>query len=418
MVRVSGAAAGAALEALGGWRKPARQARLARISGADGRVIDDALTLFFAAPHSATGEDVAEFHVHGGGAVIAAVLGALGRQPGLRPAGPGEFTRRAFENGKFDLTQAEAVADLIDAETETQRRQAVRQLDGELGRLYAGWAERLGRLLAHAEAGLDFSDEDLPANLEADFGNQILALQREIADHLDDGERGERLRAGYYVAIIGAPNVGKSTLLNRLARRDAAIVAATGGTTRDVIEVHLDIGGFPVVVADTAGLGVASGAVEAEGVRRARARAGAADLTLAVFDAGTWPTEDVETAALVDERTIRVWNKLDLAPAAFAADGVLVSALNGVGLDRLEEALRDRVAAEAPAVAGAPLLTRQRHRQALESCAGTLERALEARAELRAEDLRLALRSLARITGRVDVEDLLDTIFADFCIGK
>lgn len=424
VIRVSGPAAGRAVESLGsGPLPPARLATLARLTDpAGGEHIDTGLVLWFPAPRSFTGEDVAEFHVHGGRAVTAALLDALGRLPGLRPAEPGEFSRRAFENGKFDLTEAEAVADLVDAETSAQRRQALRQMEGELGRLYEGWRERLVRALAYAEADIDFPEEDLPSGLPDAVRPVLEALAFEIADHLADGGRGERLREGIAIAILGPPNAGKSSLLNALARRDAAIVSERAGTTRDVVEVHLDLGGYPVLVADTAGLREADDEIEGEGIRRALLRAERADLKLAVFDATVLPAVDERTAALIDERTIVVVNKADrvadLDPSTVAPGAFLVSAATGQGLPALLGRLAGLVE-ERFGLGGGPALTRARHRSALEECREALARALSAGyAELAAEDMRLAVRALGRITGRVDVEELLDVIFRDFCIGK
>ena len=432
VIRVSGPEAGAAYRALAGRDlPPPRRATLVRLTDpASGEALDRGLSLWFPGPASATGEDVVEFHVHGGPAVIDGMIAALASCQGLRPAEAGEFTRRAFENGRMDLTAAEGVADLVAAETEAQRRQALRQSDGALAALYEEWRGRLAEILAHYEAGIDFADEDLGSDPGAGRGPDIAALGAEIAAHLDDSHRGERLRDGLYIAIIGAPNVGKSSLLNRLARREAAIVASLAGTTRDVIECHLDIAGYPVIVADTAGLRAAEGVggeVEREGVRRALARAAGADLKLAVFEAGGEP--DSATAALIDEATIVVLNKSDLAqgaptgaaapsPSVAGHEALAVSAKTGTGIAALLHRLEtETIALLAPAPA--PALTRVRHRQALEECGEALGRALEAGpGELSAEDLRLALRALGRITGRVDVEDLLDIIFRDFCIGK
>lgn len=380
-------------------------------------MLDDALVLWFPAPRSLTGEDVAEFHVHGGRAVVAGVMAAL-RSIGLRLAEPGEFTRRAFQNGKLDLTQAEAVADLVAAETEAQRRQALDQLEGRLGELYRGWSERLLRLVAHLEAAIDFPDEDLPPEIEARVAGESRALAGEIAAHLADSRRGERLRDGIAVAIVGPPNVGKSSLLNQLVQREAAITSPVAGTTRDVIEVALDLGGYPVVLADTAGLRDAADAVEAEGVRRALARAEAAELRLFVFDASA-PETARGASAWPGGETILVANKIDLADASawFPPGAFAVSALTGAGISELATALAARVAANYRD--SAPVLTRARHREALEQAHAALERALAAElAELRAEDLRLAWRSLGRITGRADIEDMLDVIFAEFCLGK
>ena len=274
-----------------------------------GEVIDRALVLFFPAPHSFTGEDVVEFHTHGGRAVTNAVIDALTVLPAFRLAEAGEFTRRAFENGKMDLTEAEAIADLIHAETEAQRKQALRQLDGALGRIYEDWRARLSRSLAYMEAAIDFADEELPPDMLEKQSVVLRDLRTEIAAHLNDNHRGERLREGFSIAILGAPNAGKSSLLNALAQREAAIVSPTAGTTRDVIEVHLDIGGYAVTLADTAGLRESSDAIESEGIRRAHAHAQQADLKVLVFDGTTQP--DAETLALVDENAVVVINKID-----------------------------------------------------------------------------------------------------------
>jgi tRNA modification GTPase len=417
-VRVSGPGAGSAVEALAGDLPPARLARHRRLRDpASGEELDDALVLWFPAPGSLTGEDVAELHVHGSRAVVSAVMRMLSAQ-GLRLAEPGEFTRRAFHNGKLDLTQAEAVADLTAADTEAQRRQALRQLDGALGRLYRDWADRLLRLLAHLEAAIDFPDEDLPAEIEAQVAAESAALAAEIGRHLADGHRGERLRDGIAVAILGPPNAGKSSLLNQLARREAAITSPVAGTTRDVIEVAIDLAGYPVVLADTAGLRDSADQVEQEGVRRALARAEAAELRLFVFEAAR-PQDAIPATRWQGRDTILVANKIDLAAdrSSVPEEALPISALSGEGVAELTALLAARVAATYQVAA--PLLTRARHREALEDAAASLARSLGAELpELRAEDLRLAWRSLGRITGRAEVEDLLDVIFAEFCLGK
>jgi tRNA modification GTPase len=331
----------------------------------------------------------------------------------------GEFTRRAFENGKLDLTEAEGLADLIDAETEAQRRQALRQMEGALGQLYGSWRGRLIRVLAYAEAEIDFADEELPGDLLRRLGPDIEVLASEIQSHLDDGRRGERLRDGVEVAIVGPPNVGKSSLLNRLAGRDAAIVSEEAGTTRDVLEVRLDLGGVPVTLADTAGLREAEGAIEKEGIRRGLAKALSADLRLVMVAAkrGGGVEGDFEMAQPGD---LRIANKIDVGGGV---EGALpVSVLTGEGLDGLLAMLTERVT-NLFGVSENPVITRARHREGLEACLQDLARALaglreDRSGELVAEDLRLAARSLGRITGRVDVEDLLDVVFRDFCIGK
>ena len=418
IIRLSGPASGPALRALAGKLPPARLARHVRFHDPDsGENLDDGLALWFPAPNSVTGEDVGELHLHGSRGVLAAVMAALSRL-GLRLAEPGEFTRRAFLNGKLDLTQAEAVADLAAAETEAQRRQALRQLDGTLGEIYRGWGERLLRILAHLEAAIDFPDEDLPPAIEAQVAEGSRRLAEEIDSHLADGHRGERLRDGIAVAIVGPPNAGKSSLLNQLARREAAITSPIAGTTRDVIEVAIDLAGFPVVLADTAGLRDGADIIEQEGLRRALKRAEEAELRLFVFDA-TRPEDAKGAAAWPGPDTLLVANKIDLAAGqgTLPAGIIPVSALTGEGLPVLVAGLASRVG-EIYDIA-APVLTRARHREALETALAALRRSLAAGlAELRAEDLRLAWRSLGRITGRVDVEDLLNVIFRDFCLGK
>jgi tRNA modification GTPase len=403
---------------LAGRLPPPRSARRRRLTDpATGDQLDDGLVLWFPGPDSATGEDVAELHLHGSRAVLAAVTDALVRL-GLRLAEPGEFTRRAFLNGKLDLLQAEAIADLSAAETEAQRRQALRQLGGELGDLYRGWSRRLTRVLAHLEAAIDFPDEDLPPQIENSILEESRALCSEIERHLADGHRGERLRDGIMVAIVGPPNAGKSSLLNRIARREAAITSPVAGTTRDIVEVAIDLAGFPVVLADTAGLRNSDDLVEQEGLRRALQRATEAEIRLFVFDARS-PAEACGAAAWPGPDTILVANKIDLVAAGceLPSPALPISALTGEGIDALLSALGERVAQSYRLET--PVLTRARHRQALEDAAASLRRSVDALLpELRAEDLRLASRSLGRITGVVDVEDLLDVIFRDFCIGK
>ena len=428
VIRISGRAAGAALKALAGDMPPARVASLrALCAPASGEALDSALVLWFPAPASFTGEDVAELHIHGGMAVQQGLLEALGAMPGLRLAEPGEFTRRAFENGKLDLTAAEGVGDLVAARTAGQRRQALGQLRGGLGKVYDRWRLELIGLLAHLEAEIDFPEEDLPKGIAAGTRGDIVRIRGELAAHLDDDRRGETVRDGFRIAIIGAPNAGKSSLLNGLAKRDAAIVSTQAGTTRDVVEVRLDLAGFEVVLADTAGLRETGDEIEREGVRRARLAAEGADMRLAVVDATLWPAIDPALGALIDGDTLLLLNKADLvAPErlAKAADAMpgwpvrSVSARTGDGVEELLEELRRRVAVRLGGAESAPL-TRARHREALISCGEALDRGLHAGdAELAAEDVRLAVRALGRITGRVDIDEVLDVIFRDFCIGK
>jgi len=556
VVRISGPRAGAALEALGVKIPPPRKAGLARVrEPASGEIIDEALVLWFPAPNSETGEDTAELQLHGGRAVIAATLAALGRVEGLRPAEAGEFTRRAFENGKLDLTAVEGLADLVSAETEGQRRQAFRQMKGLLGGRAEAWRQQLIQALALVEARIDFSDEgDVPENLVEPAVAIARSLADEIAGALADGGRGERLREGLVVAIAGPPNAGKSTLLNRLARREAAIVSPYAGTTRDVIEVHLDLGGLPVTLLDTAGIRETDDPVEMEGVRRARDRAASADLVLWVVDAadeisGRREMSTAESISLAGagtdsptglaaesesgfatsrqvgaltpiprlgrasepgadpdqarERGDRghsgpgsgagvgqgapvsalnnplppVWivlNKIDLLPGEqrnetrmqnnafsggshavaeskfrfnkilknivnknlpnmvndpltsatggqFARDEAqfILSATSGEGFEALLHSL-SQFAESFMTGAESALVTRARHRRALEDTQHALRRALQlgSREDLLAEELRTAATALGRLTGRVDVEDILDVIFRDFCIGK
>ncbi len=423
ILRVSGPQARATVERLTGKAlPPPRRAAVRRLfDPQSGEAIDRGLVLWFPAPDSMTGEDVAEFHVHGGRAVLQAMSEALASIAGCRLAEPGEFTRRAFENGKMDLTEAEAVADLVAAQTAAQRRQALRQLDGALGALYEGWRARLVRALAHVEADIDFPDEDLPHGIAAAVRPDLDALIEEMTAHLDDNRRGERLREGIHIAIVGAPNVGKSSLLNLLAQRDVAIVAETAGTTRDVIEVSLDLGGWPVTLADTAGLRDSNDAIEREGVRRAIKRAEHADLRLGVLDAGNPDS----LAALLDvlrPGDLIVLNKADLLAdrprPAWPPDAALwLSARHGSGTEDLLRAIEQCVAQLLQSSAVSP--TRHRHRQAVMECREFLRQAhLKPEIEFVAENLRMSVREIGHITGRICLEDILDAVFREFCIGK
>ncbi|MCB9982906.1 MAG: tRNA uridine-5-carboxymethylaminomethyl(34) synthesis GTPase MnmE [Rhodospirillales bacterium] len=426
VIRVSGPQSWAGLQALTGRADfTPRMAALVDLRVKDSReTLDRALVLPFKAPASYTGEDTVEYHLHGGRAVVDAVLGALAGLEGHRMAEPGEFTRRAFENGKMDLTEAEAVADLIDAETQAQRLQALSQMGGALMGLYEGWSETLKRALAHLEADIEFPDEDLPEGIAPEITADLNEISQEMEDHLNDNRRGERLREGITIVVIGAPNVGKSSLVNALAQRDVAITSEMAGTTRDVIEAHLDLGGYPVILADTAGLrpdqigAEGQEGIESEGIRRALTRAEQADITLLVFDASA-PEVDAHTLALIDERAILLANKMDKGGAKAQIDAALpISVASGEGLSELLRVLEERIRGMI-GVREAPALTRQRHRSHIEEALEALQRSLNADLpELVAEDVRLAVRSLGRITGRVDVEDLLDVIFRDFCIGK
>jgi tRNA modification GTPase len=430
IVRVSGPAALQGLERLTGKSLPQPRMTALRIlrDPKTSAQLDQALIVSFKGPASYTGEDVVEYHLHGGPAVIEGVLAALAQLEGYRLAEPGEFTRRAFEHGQLDLTEAEAVADLIDAGTSAQREQALAQLQGGLSNLYEGWKTRLTHLLAYLEADLDFSDQDLPDDLLMRMKPDLSDLVADMRSHLDDNRRGERLREGLHVAVLGAPNAGKSTLVNYLARRDVAIVSPLPGTTRDIVEAHLDLGGFPVILSDTAGLrpdqlgNQGHDAIEAEGIKRAIARANEADLRILLFDGSEWPQIDAHTLALNDGNALLVFSKAELGkdlPAQIESAPVLqVSVVTGAGMPELLNAIGQKLSVMLTP-RETPSLTRARHRAALEASVAALARSQHADLpELVAEDIRLAIRHLAHITGKVDVEDLLDVIFRDFCIGK
>lgn len=428
VIRLCGPAAGSALDVVAGPVGKPRLASFRRIRDPrSGEVLDEALTLWFPGPRTETGEDMAELHVHGSPAVVRSVLQALASIPGCRPAGPGEFARRAFENGKLDLTAVEGLADLIDAETDAQRRQALRQMQGGLAERYESWRARLIEAQALVEAAIDFSDESDVAQTAAESGlAQARQIAADIARHLDDGRRGEIVRDGFRVVLAGSPNAGKSSLMNALAQRDVAIVSAEPGTTRDVLEVRLDLGGYPVVVSDTAGLREAAGEIEREGIRRALRRAEDADLVLWIMDAAA------PTIAPPPELTggrgpvLAILNKIDLVPDVTPHGdwGARLSAKTGRGIGDLVAAIAKRIADSLGSTNGsfeeAPI-TQTRHRQALEGCVAALEEAGRIGAEspeVQAELLRRAATELGRIIGRVDPEDVLDQIFGRFCIGK
>ena len=431
IVRLSGPQAGTALHSLAGKLPAPRVATHVLLRDTKAQSIDDAVVLWFPGPASATGEDVAEFHVHGGRAVLAALFAALAAFENLRAAEPGEFTRRAFENGKLDLTEAEGLDDLIHADTDRQRRQALRHLKGLLGDRVRDWRTQIIEASALIEAGIDFSDEgDVPAELIAPAIARIKTLLGEIEEVLAAQGRSERLREGLVVAIAGPPNVGKSTLMNQLARREVAIVSPHAGTTRDVIEVQLDLDGYPVTVIDTAGIRETDDPVEQEGVRRARVRAEEADLVLWLVDAQ--PEKKQQLDKNLSEGAAPIWvvrNKIDLdaesqgrpgeAPRRDGAD-FKISASRGDGLPQLIAALvgfaRDYFGASENSLIG-----RVRQRKLLQETVDALRRSISIIGkgeELAAEDLRMAAHSLGRLLGRVDVEDILDAIFRDFCIGK
>jgi tRNA modification GTPase len=421
IIRISGPSAGDVLRTITRRDLPTPRVAVRRKFYSGDTLLDDGLALWFPGPASFTGEDMVELHIHGGSAIIVAMAESLVAQ-GLQPAEPGAFTRRAFDHGKLDLTEVEGLADLIAAETEAQRRQALRQLEGAFGDQVETWRGALLGALARIEAAIDFPEEDLPGGLIDGVDEAMRTIGDAIARTLDDDHRGERLREGLSVVILGAPNAGKSSLMNALAKRDVAIVSDEAGTTRDVIELHLDLGGYPVLLADTAGLRESGNKIETEGVRRALARAERADLKLIVIDGAIWPVIPEPIRAQIDAAAILVLNKADLlAPPLQAISGyqlIAVSALTGAGIPDLLAALKTRAAALL-ASGDQPVLTRLRHREALEDCRQALDRGRAVGAvELKAEELRLATRALGRITGRVDVEDVLDVVFREFCIGK
>jgi len=428
VIRISGPAAGSVLDKMAAPRARPRFAALRRIRDPlSGEVIDQGLALWFAAPKSETGEDMAELQIHGGRAVIEATLGAIGKIEGCRLAEPGEFARRAFENGKLDLTGVEGLADLIDAETSAQRRQALRQAGGALSKLYGGWRQRLIAATALLEAAIDFAEEaDVASDAAAKARAEAEALLDLIVRHLDDRNRGEVIREGFRVVLTGAPNVGKSSLLNALAQRDVAIVSEEAGTTRDIIEVRLNLDGMPIVVSDTAGLRDAAGRVEQEGIRRALGRARDADLVLWMVDATNLAAPVPAALDVRAEKMLVVVNKFDLldskVPQPLPVGAIAVSALTGLGLDgltlRLAGIARARIGPEADET---PVLSQARHRQQLDRCRAALASFLGSPMEdfeLRAEDLRRAALALGRLTGAIDVEDVLGEIFGRFCIGK
>ncbi|MFN3607941.1 MAG: tRNA uridine-5-carboxymethylaminomethyl(34) synthesis GTPase MnmE [Hyphomonas sp.] len=421
IIRVSGPAVGDIGKTLLASGLPApKRAALTYIYDAAGAEIDQGLALYAKGPHSYTGEDTLELYLHGGPAVIDHALRALTALPGVRLAEPGEFTRRAFEAGKLDLTEAEGVADIIEAETAAQKAQALRQLGGGLTQIYDAWREDLTGALALIEVMIDFPDEgDVPQDTLRPILTQLDKVISEIETALGDRGVGERIRDGFRIAIIGPPNAGKSSILNRLARREAAIVTDIAGTTRDVVEVRLILGGQVVWIADTAGLRETVDVVEAEGVRRARRAAAEADLRIHVID-GAAPSPPPEQ---IERQDIIVFNKADQRRSGLAPDGALpVSATTGDGIDKLEFAIARFVSQRASSVE-APVITRARHREKLVAGLASLTAARAALAsdigaELAAEDVRMALRQLSSVIGRVDVEDVLGAVFSKFCIGK
>lgn len=387
-------------------------------------LLDKCLLLYFKAPHSFTGEDVIELHTHGSRAVIAAVMDSLAQIDGYRLAEPGEFSKRAFYNGKMDLTEAEGLADLIDAETAEQQKYAVRQMDGGLKDLYEGWRETLVGILAHLEAYIDFPDEDIPQDIVSGMQNTVFKLIEDIKKHLRDDTVGERLREGFRVAIIGAPNAGKSSLLNQIARREAVIVSDIAGTTRDAIDIHLDLGGYPVMFTDTAGLRETAEEIERKGIAVAHDKARQADLVIYLFDASKDSAQDIEKYKKeFADKLLVVANKRDKLSseqiAGLQKSGCLViSAKQNLGTDKLLENIKEHISARFTSGSGL-LISRRRYREALQNTVELLQNfGFDKEIELTAEDIRLAAREIGKITGRIEVDEILDKIFGSFCIGK
>lgn len=423
VIRISGPGVRFGLETIIGLVPQPRLAKLAKLTDASGLLLDYGLVLYFPGPQSFTGEDVAELQIHGGRASISAVLGYLSTLPGYRLAEPGEYTKRAFENGRMDLTAVEGLSDLIRAETEEQRRQALGQADGALKDLYQNWAKRITHARAMVEAELDFSDEeDIPGSVTDTIWAEMKDLISEIAVHLSTARTGEIVRDGFRIALIGAPNAGKSSLLNALARRDVAIVSEIAGTTRDVVEVRLDINGHLVLAQDTAGLRDSDDDIEMEGMRRSIAAAESADLVLELRDARLWNVSDIANAAITTD-TMVVWTKSDLIEpdSVIVSTGeILISSETGYGIDALLTEIRRHISILSSGT-GEILPTRARHVQYLMICQRELASAVSGSGnaiELRSEYLRNAANALGKITGNVDVEDLLGVIFSEFCVGK
>jgi tRNA modification GTPase len=412
VVRVSGKAALAILAKLtgrGDWIANSLQRATLRTGS---KIIDEGMAVYFKAPHSFTGEDVVELHIHGSLAVIRELLGILEAMPDLRAAERGEFTRRALLNGKMDLVEVEGLADLIEAETSEQKSQALRQMQGEMSSFYEKLRKEIITTLAHLEAYIDFPDEEIPESVLLGMDTEVRGVMHSIGQTLARHADGERIREGISVVILGAPNSGKSSLLNALSKRDAAIVSHHAGTTRDMIEVHMEIAGYPVILVDTAGLRESDNEIEIEGIRRAIYRAAHADIRLVLFDGTTTP--DTASLALVDENSIIISTKADLQKSA---QGMGISTHTGEGIDALLKILEQRIA-ERFSGEGA-IITRSRHRSLLQKAHNHLERFFTVgELELKCEELRLAANFIGKITGKIAVDDVLDVVFREFCIGK
>ena len=421
LIRISGNAASTTANILGFKLQKQRLASVAILKDGE-RKLDEALVIFFKGPRSYTGEDVMELHVHGGMAVIEAVINTLQKQGGFRIAEPGEFTKRAVLNGKMDLTKAEGINDLIQAETEAQRVQSFAQVDGALSEIAFGWREKAIKIAAHVEAYIDFPDEEIPESTLTSLGDEMSVLIRDIEKGLNDGRRGEILREGFRVAVIGPPNAGKSTLVNWLSKRPVSIISEQPGTTRDVLEASLDLGGYPVIIADTAGLRASTDPIENEGIKRAQEWAKTANSRLILLEPST-EAGFLERLKPNPECDLVVLNKIDLLPRDFKKEQTLaISLKDETGLDKLLNGLK-KIVSKSMVGQEPPVITRTRHREALQNCLNSIKSAKTAlllgeEPEIVAEELRAATKSLGRVVGAVDVEDLLDVVFGDFCIGK
>lgn len=425
IIRISGEETRECLAALGVAKIPqANQVKSCKIADAkNGELIDEAVVTFFQAPSSFTGQDVAEISIHASSFILKKIFRILSSLKNVRFAEAGEFSKIAFLNGKIDLVQAEAIPDLIAAETESQHRQALKQLQGELGEIYNNWRVKIIETLALIESAIDFPDEDLPQNIINEADAKIKILQKEIASHLNDNNSGQKIKDGLSLAIIGSPNVGKSSLLNFLAKSEVSIVSEIAGTTRDVIEIHLEIAGVAVRIADTAGLRSSKNKIESEGIKRAHKKAAQADIKILVVDAKKKKLSE-QDLDLIDDKTIIVANKLDLVeankikPSQHLEQAIKISLKTKENLDLLIKELEEKVLENLPKQS-APLITQERYRQALIDALEAIENfSLEKNIELAAEDLRIAASAIGKITGRINVDDILDVVFSKFCIGK
>lgn len=416
VIRISGKNAIKALQKLAGLQAPKnRYAHYVCLKNGN-RILDHSLALYFKAPNSFTGEDVVELQIHGGRAVLNSVMQALSILPDFRPAEAGEFSRRAVINGKMDLTEAEGLMDLIHATTEQQQAQALRQMDGDLAKLYEEWRAHLVHDMAYLEAFIDFPEEDIPPEKQDEIKTHIQSLISQIEAHLNDEKRGQKLREGFQIALVGVPNAGKSSLINALTKKEVAIVSTTAGTTRDVVEAYLDVDGFPVILADTAGLRETGEEIEQEGIRRAVKKAAEADLIIHLIDQTQPTSSDSFLKDLPTDKILTVYNKADLITNV--QNGFYISTKTGQGIPELWKKIKSILQAQM-GIGQTMALTRERYRVALNECVAQLSQALnQPEIELKAENLRLAARALGRITGRIEADELLDVIFRDFCIGK